>query len=435
MNDYSFQGIDELSDKFSGLKRGRRLHPIAEKRLALLLQDIYPDAYPKSEPGEMPGGRSDLAFYFGSGRYAVFEIFATVSQVAQDLRHLEQSNAQARIAILTDPVLDDGAIFEEYFKKRPRDPFPYIKLSEILVVENEPTAKKKLKQYIEEAFALDETTEFTVNISARLEELALNDENNDSFGKNRFTAGVASRNSRYIVFAAIPLNEVACLTTKVLKTAKTMLRPENWYNPTPESLPPKYWPPAIFEVPASTVRSDQNAIFWEDIFHSTDSVLTRLIITGSAEVMFVSALKFVSMLEPESEIAVFRLGAILAECWKFSGLVAQFYKEIEHIGKTHLCIGMTGTENSHLDDFSEGWCEPYSSRYWSTVTSSRHDWSCHSPNLRFCETVDLMSLEPRVQPEFIERFAEKMSLAYNHDVPRCFEKETGQLPARLFSKY
>lgn len=64
----------------------------------------------------MPGGRSDLAFYFGSGRYAIFEIFATVRLVAQDLRHLEQSNAQARIAILTDPVLDNGAIFEEYFK-------------------------------------------------------------------------------------------------------------------------------------------------------------------------------------------------------------------------------------------------------------------------------------------------------------------------------
>ncbi|MBL7183620.1 MAG: hypothetical protein ISS50_04115 [Anaerolineae bacterium] len=119
MSALSFQNFDELSKAFPDLKRKKRLHPIVEKRLALLLKGLYPGAHPITEPGEIPGGRSDLAFYFGSGRYAVFEVFATISQVAQDLRHLEQSNAQARIAILTDPALDDGRIFEEYFRKRP----------------------------------------------------------------------------------------------------------------------------------------------------------------------------------------------------------------------------------------------------------------------------------------------------------------------------
>jgi len=119
------------------------------------LKDIYPDAYSKSEPGEMPGGRSDLAFYFGDGRYVIFEIFATVSQVPQDLRHLEQSNAQSRIAILTDPNLDDGKIFEEYFRKRPRDPFKYVKLSDVLVKENEATVKEQLKRYIDEDLKSD----------------------------------------------------------------------------------------------------------------------------------------------------------------------------------------------------------------------------------------------------------------------------------------
>jgi len=141
VSSFSFQTFDELLQAFPDLKRKRRLHPIAEKRLALLLQDIYPDEYSIAEPGEIPGGRSDLAFYFGSGRYAVFEVFATISQVAQDLRHLEQSNAQARIAILTDPALDGGKIFEEYFRKRPRDPFPWVKLSDVLIVENETKAK------------------------------------------------------------------------------------------------------------------------------------------------------------------------------------------------------------------------------------------------------------------------------------------------------
>jgi hypothetical protein len=433
MSNCSFQRFDELLEQFSSLKRNRKLHPITEERLASLLQDIYPHAYPKSEPGEMAGGRSDLAFYFSNGRYVVFEIFATVSQVAQDLRHLEQSSAQARIAILTDPALDEGAIFDEYFKKKPRDPFPHIKLSEILVVENETAAKNKLKQYIEDAFTLDKTEKSTVNIPARLEELALNDESDNDFGKNRFTAGMKFRNSRYVIFVAMPRNKVTCSATKVLKTAKTRLQPESWYNPTPESPSPKYWPPAIFEIPTS-VRFGQNAIFWEEIYRRENSVLRRLIITGSAEVMFVSSLGFVPMQSSESEITVFKLGAILAECWKFSGLVAQFYKEIDHISKTYLCIGMIGTEGSHLGDFSKDYCEPYTSKYWNDIAFYRRDWSCHSPNLRFCETVDLMALEPRVQPEFIEKFAEGISLAYNHDTPRCFEKETRQLPARLFRK-
>ncbi len=71
MQDYSFQSLKDLSQAFPELKRKKMLHPTTEKRLALLLKDIYPEAYPKSEPGEIPGGRSDLAFYFGNGRYIV----------------------------------------------------------------------------------------------------------------------------------------------------------------------------------------------------------------------------------------------------------------------------------------------------------------------------------------------------------------------------
>ncbi len=154
-----FQNIRELRKAFPDLKRSKRLHPLTEHRLAELLRDIYPEAYPKHEPGEIPGGRSDLAFYFGNGCYVIFEIFATKHQVPQDLRHLEQSNAQGRIAILTDPILDEGAIFEEYFTKKPRDPFPWLKLSDILVVENERATKEQLKQYIDAALGIDKNAQ------------------------------------------------------------------------------------------------------------------------------------------------------------------------------------------------------------------------------------------------------------------------------------
>jgi hypothetical protein len=256
MSDCSFQSFDELSKAFSDLKRERRLHPLVEKRLALLLTDLYPGAHPITEPGEIPGGRSDLAFYFGSGRYAVFEVFATVSQVAQDLRHLEQSSAQARIAILTDPALDKGKIFEEYFRKRPRDPFPWVKLSDILVVGNETKAKGQLEQYIDEAFASDRlVSEPTEYIDKRLEELGLGDENDENFGRSRFTANVAPSDSRYVILAAIPLNTVPCSAADVLNTAKDMLQVRNWHRRSGVDLPPKYWPPRLFHMGAVALIS------------------------------------------------------------------------------------------------------------------------------------------------------------------------------------
>lgn len=431
MSSFSFQTFDELLQAFPDLKRKRRLHPIAEKRLALLLQDIYPDEYSIAEPGEIPGGRSDLAFYFGSGRYAVFEVFATISQVAQDLRHLEQSNAQARIAILTDPALDGGKIFEEYFRKRPRDPFPWVKLSDVLIVENETKAKEQLKQYIDEAFASDRlVSEPAEYVGNRLEELGLSDENDENFGTSRFTANVAPSDSRYVILAAIPLNTVVCSATDVLNTAKDMLQVRNWRR-TSTDLPPKYWPPRIFDIPG-TRRSALNALFWEITSSGTNGVLSRLVITGLAEVVFASGtMRFLHRLE--NGIAVFRLGRILAECWKLSGLVAQLYEDIGYIGKTHLCIGMVKTMNSHLGGFSDDWLEPSQAQYWADVNLHECDWSCHSPNLGFCETVDLINMKPKTQPEFIAQFAEAISLAFNHDTPRCFDKETGLIPKRYFS--
>ena len=431
MSAISFQTFDELSQAFPDLKSRKKLHTITEKRLALLLEDIYPDDYAITEPGEIPGGRSDLAFYFGSGRYAVFEVFATVSQVAQDLRHLEQSNAQARIAILTDPDLDGGKIVKEYFRKRPRDPFHSMKLSDVLVVENEANTKEQLRQYIDEAFASDRlVSEPAAHIGKRLEALGLGDENDENFGRSRFTANVAPSDSRYVILAAIPFNTVACSATDVLNTAKDMLQVRNWHSRSRADLPPKYWPPSIFDIP-DTRRSAQNALFWEDTSSETNRVLSRLVITGLAEVMFVSGtMMFLSPLE--NGMRVFRLGRILAECWKLSGLVAQLYEDIGYIGKTHLCIGMVKTMNSHLGGFSDDWLEPRQAEYWHNTELYRRDWSCHSPNLRVCETVDLMSMKPKTQPEFIKQFAVAISLAFNHDAPRCFDKETGLIPKRYF---
>lgn len=429
MSDFSFQTLDELSAEFSRLKREKKLHPLAAERLATLLQDIWPDAYPKPEPGEMPAGRPDLAFYFPSGHYAVFEIFATPSQVPQDLRHLEQSNAQARVAILTDPVLDNGKIYKEYYRKKPRDPFPVLNLSEILVAEKETETKEKLKDYIDTAFAQDEEiSECRERLASRLAELSLDDEGREDFGQNRFTSGVAWLDSRYVVIAAIPLNKGSCSPTNVLKAAKSMLEPDKWYSATADDLPPRYWPHTIFRVPTSR-RSDQNALLWEDPDYGKTWGRSRLVITDRAEVIFVSSsAKFVTKLHDGT--GVFLLAPILAECWKLSGVVAQLYHDIGHPGKAHLCVAMIGTKDTHLGGFARGYCEPCDPMYWSQVILAKHDWMCHASNLKFCDTIHMLGMEAKKQPQFVQGFAEAISLAYNHDTPRCFDKETGLIPER-----
>jgi len=83
-----------------------------------------------AEVGATLGGRNDLIQFFHDGRRTVFEFFATRSQVSEDLRLLEQCQADARIAILIDNEIDPR-VSTEFFRKRP-DHFPFLWLRQLL---------------------------------------------------------------------------------------------------------------------------------------------------------------------------------------------------------------------------------------------------------------------------------------------------------------
>ena len=117
-------------------KRAKRLHSRVEKRLSELLERLCPDSRPVSEVAGVLGGRNDLIQFFPNGRRVVFELFATVSQVPQDLRLLEQSVANVKIAILLDREIDPKLSIE-YFHKKPNH-FPFVWLSDVLMPEREP---------------------------------------------------------------------------------------------------------------------------------------------------------------------------------------------------------------------------------------------------------------------------------------------------------
>ena len=106
------------------LRERRQLHSHVMKRLGELLMRAFPDAPPVPEINATPGGRNDLIQFFHDGRRTVFELFATHTQVPQDLRLLEQCQADARTAILVDSEVD-SRVSIQFFRKRPNH-FPFL---------------------------------------------------------------------------------------------------------------------------------------------------------------------------------------------------------------------------------------------------------------------------------------------------------------------
>lgn len=145
MTDSSFEDFANFIKTAKGRKR---LHPLVEKRLSLLLSRMYPDAAPIPEVYGIPGGRHDLMQFFFNERRVVFELFCSPSQVPQDLRLLEQSTADVKIAILLDRQINPK-LANEYFRKKP-DHFPFLWLSQVLIPRYEAVCLARLHELIDE---------------------------------------------------------------------------------------------------------------------------------------------------------------------------------------------------------------------------------------------------------------------------------------------
>lgn len=120
-----------------------RLHTGVQNRLRELLIAEFPDRSSVAEVFGVKGGRNDLIHFDQHGRQAVFELFASPSQVPQDLRLLEQSNAHWKIAVLLDREVRPE-LAEAYFRKKP-EAFPFLWLSQVMMPGKEADCRKKLR--------------------------------------------------------------------------------------------------------------------------------------------------------------------------------------------------------------------------------------------------------------------------------------------------
>lgn len=125
-----FGSRDEYVNWVRELRKRKELHPEIERRLAELLSRIVPDYHPVAEPVGLAGGRNDLMLFEFSGRKALFEIFGTASQVSRDLRILDKTKADRKVAVIIDKDVD-GTVFDKFLKENPEDNYPFLFVGEL----------------------------------------------------------------------------------------------------------------------------------------------------------------------------------------------------------------------------------------------------------------------------------------------------------------
>ncbi len=113
-------------------RKSKLLHKAVEERLAQLLNRIAPDLHPIKEVQGLAGGRNDLLAFEFTGKKVLFEIIATKSQVSRDLRILDKTVADIKIAVIIDKEADPK-VFDRFSKENPENNYPFIFIGELFV--------------------------------------------------------------------------------------------------------------------------------------------------------------------------------------------------------------------------------------------------------------------------------------------------------------
>jgi len=141
-------------EQIKALRKSKKLHTYVEDRLIELITRIAPEYHPIKEPVGLAGGRNDLMLFEFNQRKILFEIFASRSQVSRDLRILDKTQANQKIAIIIDKEADK-TVLEQFLKENPEDNYPFLFVGELF---REPTIDCELK--LRELIAGDEEAKF-----------------------------------------------------------------------------------------------------------------------------------------------------------------------------------------------------------------------------------------------------------------------------------
>jgi hypothetical protein len=150
------------AEKISQWRKTKQLHTVVEDRLTMLISKISSDYHPVKEPVGLAGGRNDLMVFEFSSKKVLFEIFATRSQVSRDLRILDKTKSDKKVAIIIDKEVD-SSVFEMFVKENPEDNYPFMFIGELF---EEPPILCTLK--LRELILGDEEAKFQRMLRAKL---------------------------------------------------------------------------------------------------------------------------------------------------------------------------------------------------------------------------------------------------------------------------
>lgn len=141
------QSTHEYIEFVLDLRRRNCLHSYVEACLIEMCKALFPEFHPLKEVQGLAGGRNDLMLYQFNGQKILFEIFGTASQVSRDLRILDRTQADVKIAVVIDKDVDPK-VFDRFLRENPETNYPFIFVAEIADPARSHQGRLKLHELI-----------------------------------------------------------------------------------------------------------------------------------------------------------------------------------------------------------------------------------------------------------------------------------------------
>jgi hypothetical protein len=123
--------MGDIFNEIIKLRKDKRLHSIVLRELTLIINRYFPKYEPIAEIQGLPGGRNDLIAFKYNARKILFEVFATTNQVSRDLRIMDKTNSDIKIAIIIDKEIDKK-VLNKFLRENPESNYPFLFISQIL---------------------------------------------------------------------------------------------------------------------------------------------------------------------------------------------------------------------------------------------------------------------------------------------------------------
>jgi len=123
--------MTDIFNEIIKLRKDKRLHSTVLRELSIIISRYFPKYEPIAEIQGLAGGRNDLIAFKYNARKIQFEVFATANQVSRDLRILDKTDSDIKIAIIIDKEIDIK-VLNKFLRENPENNYPFLFISQIL---------------------------------------------------------------------------------------------------------------------------------------------------------------------------------------------------------------------------------------------------------------------------------------------------------------